>query len=157
MGGANRWWICAVALAVGGCGDSGGAGSATTTSTTNTTVVGTSTVDPTTSGSSTGDTSSTGTTTTGVSATGASDTFGMTTGAETGVIITTGDDSDTSTGAPPPFCGDGNVDPSEECDAGPANSDTGACTLACKLPVCGDGLVQDGVEGCDDGNVRHIV
>lgn len=155
MGGNTRWWICAVAVAVGGCGDSGGAGSATTTltTTTNTTVVGTTTVDPTTTtGTSTGSTSSTGTTTTGVSATGATETFGMTTGADTGVIITTGSDTDDTTGPPPPVCGDGNVDPGEECDEGAANLDTGTCTLACKLPVCGDALVQDLVEECDDGN-----
>jgi cysteine-rich repeat protein len=52
-------------------------------------------------------------------------------------------------------CGDGNVDPGEECDEGPANVDTGTCTLGCKLPVCGDGLVQADVEQCDDGNADN--
>ncbi|HEY0132938.1 MAG TPA: fibrinogen-like YCDxxxxGGGW domain-containing protein, partial [Nannocystis sp.] len=32
------------------------------------------------------------------------------------------------------------------------NSNTGACTLACKLPVCGDQFVQP-PEQCDDGNL----
>jgi hypothetical protein len=51
-----------------------------------------------------------------------------------------------------PTCGDGTKDAGEECDNGLANSDTGACTTACKLAECGDGLVQTGVEQCDDGN-----
>ena len=51
-----------------------------------------------------------------------------------------------------PFCGDGNLDPLEECDQGPMNADDGACTLGCKSAACGDGLVQTGVEACDDGN-----
>ena len=33
------------------------------------------------------------------------------------------------------------------------NSNTGACTLMCKTAVCGDKLVQAGVEQCDDGNL----
>ncbi|MBK8260347.1 MAG: hypothetical protein IPK80_03310 [Nannocystis sp.] len=32
------------------------------------------------------------------------------------------------------------------------NADEGACTLGCTAAVCGDGLVQVGVETCDDGN-----
>ena len=77
------------------------------------------------------------------------------TGASGNPTSTTTDDSETAasaseTGAPP-ACGDGVVDAGEECDAGPANSDTGACTLGCKNAVCGDALVGPG-EGCDDGN-----
>ena len=49
-------------------------------------------------------------------------------------------------------CGDGAVGPGEDCDDGPGNSDTGACTVACKAAQCGDGLVRDGFEACDDGN-----
>jgi len=49
------------------------------------------------------------------------------------------------------ICGSGAVEPGEECDEGPNNSDNGACTLACKLAVCGDGLVHKGFEECDDG------
>ncbi len=50
-------------------------------------------------------------------------------------------------------CGNGVRDPGEECDDGYAsNSDTvGMCTLACKRPVCGDGLVWQGYENCDSG------
>jgi len=41
----------------------------------------------------------------------------------------------------------------EQCDLGPANSNTGMCTLTCKAAVCGDKFVQAGVEQCDDGNM----
>jgi cysteine-rich repeat protein len=53
-------------------------------------------------------------------------------------------------------CGDGFKQPGEECDAGANNSNTGACTLACKLPKCGDLFVQMGAgETCDDGNLSN--
>jgi hypothetical protein len=41
-----------------------------------------------------------------------------------------------------PACGDGNVDPGEECDGGEANSDVDAdaCRSDCTLPRCGDGV-----------------
>lgn len=61
-----------------------------------------------------------------------------------------GSASTASTEAIPPTCGDGKVDPDEECDEGPANSDEGACTAACNVAVCGDGHVQKDVEVCDD-------
>jgi hypothetical protein len=53
---------------------------------------------------------------------------------------------------PPPRCGDGVVDPGEQCDAGASNSDTrpGACRTTCVLPRCGDGVVDAG-EQCDAG------
>jgi cysteine-rich repeat protein len=49
-------------------------------------------------------------------------------------------------------CGDGIVDPGEECDLGPNNSDQGVCTSHCTLAVCGDGFVYEPYEECDDGN-----
>lgn len=50
-------------------------------------------------------------------------------------------------------CGDGIVDPPEECDDGEANAGTpGACRADCTLPRCGDGVVDPG-EICDDGNL----
>jgi cysteine-rich repeat protein len=77
-------------------------------------------------------------------------------------------------------CGDGDVDPGEECDTGgpsaacdvdctPAEcgdglvnvlagevcdtvSDTVSCDRDCTLPRCGDGLWNPQVEDCDDGN-----
>ncbi len=52
-------------------------------------------------------------------------------------------------------CGDGIVDPHEECDDGPANSDTrpNACRTSCRRAYCGDG-VPDRWEACDDGNAN---
>ncbi len=47
-------------------------------------------------------------------------------------------------------CGDGVVDPGEECDDG--NTDgTDSCTSACTLNVCGDAYVYVGQEQCDEG------
>ncbi|MBT4434023.1 DUF4215 domain-containing protein, partial [Candidatus Woesearchaeota archaeon] len=40
----------------------------------------------------------------------------------------------------------------EECDNGDQNSDTASCTKACKINVCGDKLVYENIEECDDGN-----
>lgn len=50
-------------------------------------------------------------------------------------------------------CGDGAVDPDEECDNAGTNSDVtaDACRTTCVNPACGDGVVDAG-EGCDDGN-----
>jgi len=59
------------------------------------------------------------------------------------------DDSDDDSG-PNPRCGDGVVDRGEACDDG-NDVDTDAC-VACVAAVCGDGVVQAGVEVCDDGN-----
>lgn len=54
--------------------------------------------------------------------------------------------------APPPKCGDGQKNKGdEECDDG-NQSNTDACTNACKNAKCGDGLVWKGQEDCDDGN-----
>jgi hypothetical protein len=50
-----------------------------------------------------------------------------------------------------PQCGDDVLDISEECDDGLENDDFGACTHECRINVCGDGLVFEGVEECDDG------
>lgn len=56
-------------------------------------------------------------------------------------------------------CGDGILDPGEECDLGAANSDTesGACPTTCRsscaCPSCGDGVVDYALgEECDDWN-----
>jgi cysteine-rich repeat protein len=104
---------------------------------------------------------------------GASSTTGTTQGpeispptptTETGDISQTTSESATTRGDPAsetgfdstgpaldPMCGDGQVNPGEACDNGVDNRDDGACTLNCEVAVCGDGLVQAGVEACDDG------
>ncbi len=50
------------------------------------------------------------------------------------------------------YCGDSTVNPGEECDEGPLNSDieADACRTDCNAPACGDGVVDDGEE-CDAG------
>jgi len=51
-----------------------------------------------------------------------------------------------------PVCGNGILESGEECDNGPANSDTtpDACRTDCTLPSCGDDVVDTGEE-CDNG------
>jgi len=67
----------------------------------------------------------------------------------------TGDDSvdtgtPTSTTGVPTACGDGVVDPGEECDD--ANSTSTDACIDCRNAVCGDAFVHAGVEECDDAN-----
>lgn len=63
----------------------------------------------------------------------------------------------TTTGADPTttgveaVCGNGVVEPGEECDDGNPYDDD-ACVAGCKHAICGDKLRQMGVEECDDGN-----
>ncbi len=59
-------------------------------------------------------------------------------------------DGATTTGAPGPECGDGNVDPGEACDDG-NDIDDDACTNACALPACDDGIRNGDEEGVDCG------
>jgi hypothetical protein len=59
-----------------------------------------------------------------------------------------------SSGSGEAECGNGVVEEFEDCDDGPANSDTmpNACRTDCDLPRCGDGVVDDAMmEECDDG------
>lgn len=51
-------------------------------------------------------------------------------------------------------CGNGVLEPDEQCDQGTENSDTSpdSCRTNCRTPSCGDG-VADAEEGCDDGNL----
>ncbi|MCA9719231.1 MAG: hypothetical protein KC468_31470, partial [Myxococcales bacterium] len=66
----------------------------------------------------------------------------------------TGGGSDSSTEPVVEECGNGKLDEGEECDEGDANADDGSCTLACAAASCGDGLVETGVEFCDDGTMN---
>jgi hypothetical protein len=100
---------------------------------------------PTTADPETSDPPTTGAPTTRGPDTGTTD--DTTTGTSTDA--TTADDGTTGI---PPACGDGQKDPGEECDAGHIlNSNSGHCTLYCKINVCGDGYVKEGVEVCDNG------
>jgi len=63
-----------------------------------------------------------------------------------------GDDLAAPDLAPPPICGDGVVDPGEQCDDG--NRDDGDdCLSSCLRARCGDGVVWRDAEACDDGNL----
>ncbi|MEM7158555.1 MAG: DUF4215 domain-containing protein [Myxococcota bacterium] len=48
-------------------------------------------------------------------------------------------------------CGNGLVDPMEDCDDQNADN-TDGCLDSCIAASCGDGFIQAGVETCDDGN-----
>jgi cysteine-rich repeat protein len=61
-------------------------------------------------------------------------------------------DGDAGDGDGDVVCGDMVIEGNEQCDLGPANSDTGQCTTSCRIAACGDGLVYEGFEECDDGN-----
>ena len=50
-----------------------------------------------------------------------------------------------------PRCGDSVVNGDEECDDG-NDVDSDACRTNCQIAACGDGVVQVGIEDCDDGN-----
>lgn len=55
-------------------------------------------------------------------------------------------------------CGNGTIEPGENCDDGPPasnNCDTCRCTSICQLAWCGDGFVQAGVEECDTHNLNR--
>jgi cysteine-rich repeat protein len=68
-------------------------------------------------------------------------------------LIACGDDEEVPTPPEDPLrlCGNGKEDNDEECDDGNLNPQD-ACTTFCTTAVCGDGVVQRGVEDCDDGN-----
>jgi len=53
----------------------------------------------------------------------------------------------------PTVCGDGTLDPGEQCDDGSGNSDAtpDACRTDCRNAYCGDGIIDTG-ETCDDGS-----
>lgn len=84
-------------------------------------------------------------TTTGSTITGDASTSTSDTSTSTDATSSTGD-------APLIGCGNGELDPGEECDLGLVeNSNSGACTIECKDATCGDGLIQIGKEACDNG------
>ncbi len=52
-----------------------------------------------------------------------------------------------------PLCGNGAMNPGEECDDGNM-ADGDGCTAKCKKNICGDSVLHKGVEECDDGNLK---
>ena len=93
----------------------------------------------------------TGSTTTSTSVEGSS-----ASGGSTGVVDTdtmpTSSSGGTTADASSPSCGDGKLDPGEQCDPGAAAlDDHGACSVECKSAKCGDNLIWEGMEDCDDG------
>jgi len=71
--------------------------------------------------------------------------------ADTGDTTDTETETETETETGGGECGDGFVDPDEECDDGKDNDNNGPCTNECMFNVCGDGFLWDGVEECDPG------
>jgi cysteine-rich repeat protein len=59
-------------------------------------------------------------------------------------------------GLPVAWCGDGKLEGAEECDDGPANSDSayGGCSTHCHYLTCGDGIVSK-PEQCDLGFAKN--
>ncbi len=52
-----------------------------------------------------------------------------------------------------PLCGNGVLNPGEECDDKNL-ADGDGCTAKCVKNICGDGVLHKGVEECDDGNLK---
>ncbi len=65
---------------------------------------------------------------------------------------TTSDSPDTE--GPAAVCGDGKLDPGEQCDDGDAD-DVDGCRNDCTLALCGDGFASTKLEACDDGNDKE--
>lgn len=74
----------------------------------------------------------------------------LTTTTTTDDTTSTTTDLDTTT-EPLSSCGDAHIDPGEQCDHGPGNGNTNSCTALCQYAVCGDRLINHGIEQCDLG------
>ena len=68
---------------------------------------------------------------------------GFTSGNQTS--LSADDETDTGDGDD---CGNGQVDPGEECDLGPDNSPEGQCTPDCTITECGDGYHNPTYDEC---------
>ena len=94
----------------------------------------------------------TGDGTTDADATTSTSTTTSTTASDDTTTLAATTTNDDTTGAPL-RCGDGVVDPGEQCDLGHGvnSNSASSCTLDCKNAVCGDNLVWEGHEACDEG------
>ena len=97
----------------------------------------------------TGETETTATTTASTSAS-TTDSTTDSTSASTTMMASASDTSSESDSGIPPGCGNGVLDPGEECDNGPANGPGEACKANCVADVCGDGD-KGPEEECDEG------
>ena len=52
------------------------------------------------------------------------------------------------------LCGNGRLDPGEQCDTGEDLSDSGDCLTSCVIAICGDTFVDLNDEQCDSNNLR---
>lgn len=52
----------------------------------------------------------------------------------------------------PGWCGDGEINGPEPCDG--AGQQTAGCEQGCRIPTCGDGVLNPDQETCDDGNAK---
>ncbi|MBA3547828.1 MAG: DUF4215 domain-containing protein [Nannocystis sp.] len=107
--------------------------------------------------SSTGETTAASSTSADTSAAASSTGESASEAAETSQSEASQGEADTSgtgsTAVDMPICGDGVLDPGEQCDLGfGLNADDGTCLSACVLATCGDGYVRAGLEECDDQN-----
>jgi len=66
-------------------------------------------------------------------------------------VVPTGDTAQVTVNPAPPLCGNGSLDPGEQCDDGNVIDGDG-CDSNCTLTGCGNGIVTLG-EQCDDGNL----
>ncbi len=95
-------------------------------------------------------------TTTTTCTTSTTDLEDPTTTTETTVVVTiTITTTSTTTSTIPAECGDGKVDPGEQCDEGENNSNEpdATCREDCTFGRCGDGIVDTG-EDCDAGEAN---
>ena len=99
---------------------------------------------------STTDASTTSTSTSASASTSTSTSTSSTSTAETGGAVATSLGASSTQGGD--FCGDGELDPGEECDDG-NDDDNDLCTSICTLAACGDGFLFEEFEECDDGNL----
>lgn len=164
---SSALWVGLV-LALAGCLDGGEGGGASATEGDDTTSSGGSDSTPSESSDATGAPPIS----TGTSMTTGGDSTSTSTGDQTTTTTATDDSTtdevteDTSgtsasststTGGGPTICGDGLLDPDEECDAGEQNGiEGGECNGDCTLPSCGDGYFDPDEEECDGSDPDFV-